>query len=284
MIKALFTSDLHGVADNYDFLFEKIQQELPEAVFIGGDLVGKSNFSAGLDVNDFLKKYLTDNLQLLKNDLKDKYPKIFVILGNDDPLSLVDEMENLTERGLINYVQQKKYLFRNFQIVGYSFVPPTPFLNKDWEKYDVSRFTDVGAVSPEEGYRSKPVNTTHLRFYTIKHDLKELFSGEDLSHTICLFHSPPYHTDLDRADLVGKSIDHVPLDIHVGSIAIKDFILLKAPYITLHGHIHESTRLTGKWRQKIGKTNSFQAASEHGECRIILLDLDDPSHAKLLSK
>jgi len=31
-------------------------------------------------------------------------------------------------------------------------VPPTPFLLKDWEKYDVSAYVDPGCVSPEEGY------------------------------------------------------------------------------------------------------------------------------------
>ncbi len=284
MIKALFASDLHGNPAKYEFLFEKIRQELPEAVFIGGDLVGRSNFSAGLDSKDFLMQYLAGNLEQMKIHLKDKYPNIYLILGNDDPLCLEVEMEKMAAQGLVYYAHQKVYQFRNFRIAGYAFVPPTPFLNKDWEKYDVSRFIDVGSVSPEEGYRSKSVDPNHLRYYTIKQDLKELFNETDLSQTICLFHSPPYQTDLDRADLDGKLIDHVPLDVHVGSIAIKEFILEKAPHITLHGHIHESTRLTGKWQQKIGATYSFQAASDVDDCRIIRLDLTDPAQAEMLNR
>ena len=49
-------------------------------------------------------------------------------------------------------------------------------------------------------------------------------------------------------------IDHIPLDVHVGSIAIKRFIEAKQPMLTLHGHVHESTRLTGNWQQHIGNT------------------------------
>jgi len=39
-----------------------------------------------------------------------------------------------------------------------------------------------------------------------------------------VLHSPPYDTGLDRAALDGRSVDHAPLDVHVGSIAIRRFI------------------------------------------------------------
>jgi len=152
-------------------------------------------------------------------------------------------------------------------------------LNKDWEKYDVSRYVDVGCVSPEEGYRSIPVSEKHLQYYTIKQDLKQLFSDVDISELICRFHSPPYDTALDRADLDNKFVDHVPLDVHVGSIAIKDFITSRSPKISLHGHIHESTRLTGNWMEKINKTFCFQGASEKNDLVLIKFDLDDPESA-----
>ena len=62
-----------------------------------------------------------------------------------------------------------------FQVYGYSFVPPTPFQLKDWERYDVSRFVDPGCVSPEEGMRTIPVSDQEQRFTTIQKDLTRSF-------------------------------------------------------------------------------------------------------------
>ena len=65
---------------------------------------------------------------------------------------------------------------------------------------------------------------------------------------------PPCDTLLDRAALDEKMIDYVPPDVHVGSIAIQRFIEERQPGLTLHGHVHESARLTGQWQQRFGRT------------------------------
>jgi Icc-related predicted phosphoesterase len=70
-------------------------------------------------------------------------------------------------------------------------------------------------------------------------------------------------------------VDHAPLDVHVGSIAIQRFIEDRQPLLTLHGHIHESPRLTGNWRQKIGRTHAFTAAHDGPELALVRFDLDD---------
>ena len=75
-------------------------------------------------------------------------------------------------------------------------------------------------------------------------------------------------------------IDHLHVDVHVGSIAIKRFIEKEKPYITIHGHIHESTKLTGSWYQKIGDTHSYNAACEGMELAVIKLSLEEPDSAQ----
>ncbi len=85
---------------------------------------------------------------------------------------------------------------------------------------------------------------------------------------------------MDRAALDGKKFNHVPLDLHVGSIAIQRFIEKKQPYLTLHGHIHESTRLTGNWQEKIGNTFCFNAATELPDLAIVSFPLASPESAK----
>ena len=283
MKKALFISDLHGNLHKYKFLFDKIKSEKPAAVFIGGDILGFGFINNDLPKSsDFFYDFLKPELQKIKQELNDKYPEIFVILGNDDSKKYETILLDISSTRLLTYIHNRKVEFNGFTIVGYSYIPPSPFQNKDWEKYDISRFVDVGCVSPEEGFRSIPVSVDELRFKTIKHDLDILFKDVNMSKTICLFHAPPYHTNLDRAELDGKILDYVPLDVHVGSMAIKRFIEERQPFITMHGHIHESTRITGFWEEKIDNCISFQGASEFDKLAIIIFDLDNPSNARRL--
>ncbi len=91
---------------------------------------------------------------------------------------------------------------------------------------------------------------------------------------VMLFHTPPYDTNLDRAATDGMMVDHVPLDLHVGSIAVQRFIEKRQPLLTLHGHIHESARLTGSWRDRIGGTHMFSAAHDGPELCVVRFDLE----------
>ncbi len=170
----------------------------------------------------------------------------------------------------------RKLEFDDFEIYGYNYVPPTPFQLKDWEKYDVSRYTDPGCVSPEEGWHSVKVSKHELRYSTIEKDLKTLVGNNELHKSIFLFHTPPYKTNLDRAALDGKMVDHVPLDIHVGSIAVKRFIKKNQPTITLHGHVHESARLKGTWKDKVEETYLYTAAHDGPELALIRFDKYHP--------
>lgn len=273
-INCFFVTDLHGNKERYQKLFDLILKERPQAVFMGGDLLPSmlNNFKNDYS-DDFISIYLTENFHNIKTKLMDDYPEILIILGNDDPVAeevnlLKGERENLWK-----YIHNKSVPFGDYVICGYSFIPPSPILLKDWEKYDVSRYVDPGCVSPEEGYRSVKIPINEIRHTSIKKDLALFASGKDFSKTIFLFHSPPYKCNLDRAALDGKYIDHVPLDVHVGSIAIREFLEETKPLLSLHGHIHESFRLTGEWKDRIGETIAFSAAYDGEELALIRFDL-----------
>jgi Icc-related predicted phosphoesterase len=277
MAKCFFVSDLHGHIDRYEKLFLQIKKEKPEAVFLGGDLL-PHGFKKLENYNDFITDFLFPNLYNLKDILKDQYPKFFLILGNDDARCEEYKFIEESSKGIFYYVNQNKVYLNSIPVFGYSFVPPTPFQMKDWEKYDVSRYADPGCVHPNEG--SRTIETTEdIEYATIQKDLNRLTKNEDVSKAIFLFHSPPYKTFLDRAALDGVMVDHVPMDVNVGSIAIKRFIEEKQPLLTLHGHIHESTRLTGKWQQQFGNTISFNAAHDGPELSLIKFDLENLERA-----
>jgi Icc-related predicted phosphoesterase len=275
MPNCFFVSDLHGSTARYLKLFELMRQERPQAVFLGGDLLPSGALALegpDFEGDDFVRDFLVRQLASIRTDLGDDAPRVFFIFGNDD--YRIEEATAVAgaRTGAWEYVHDCRVPFAGYDVYGYAFVPPTPFHLKDWEKYDVSRFVDPGCVSPEAGQRSVPVPQREIRHTTIKDDLEKLVGARNVDRAIFLFHSPPYRTNLDRAALDGKMIDHVPLDVHVGSIAIQRFIEDRQPLVTLHGHIHESARITGSWTQRIGRTYCFSAAHDGPELSLVRFD------------
>ncbi|MFO7873993.1 MAG: metallophosphoesterase [Bacteroidales bacterium] len=266
-----FVSDLHGSIRRYEKLFLQIEKMRPRAVFFGGDLL-----PAGLQYLkhrhatpiNFVSGFLAAGFRRLKDQLGGDYPDIFIIPGNDDPKSEEAAIQWYEQEGLWHYMHMKQKALGDFTVYGYAMVPPTPFMLKDWERYDVSRYVDPGCVHPHEGYRTAEPDQD-VGFATIKQDLERLTGQNDLSKAIFLFHTPPYKTSLDRAGLDGVMVDHVPVDVHVGSIAVKEFIEKRQPMLTLHGHIHESSKITGSWKQKINNTMSYSAANDSSALTLV---------------
>jgi uncharacterized protein len=280
MHDCLFVSDLHGKITRYQKLFEIITREQPRAVFLGGDLLPSGLLAnpAHASLEEFIKDVLEKGFGNLKKSLADAYPRVFLILGNDDPRSAEEWLAAGEKWGLWEYIHNRKTTLEDFSIFGYACVPPTPFLLKDWERYDVSQYTDPGSIPLNEGYLSTPFDVDRISFTTIADDLIQLTGDADLTQSIFLFHSPPYQTMLDRAALDHRFVDHVPLDVHIGSIAIKRFIAERQPLLTLHGHVHESSRLTGAWKDCIGRTRMFSAATEGESLALVRFDPQNLEH------
>ncbi len=277
-----FVSDLHGNESRYEKLFSQVELKKPRAVFLGGDLLPSSvlHQKGGKGAaGDFLNDFFLRGFRTLKDNLGKEYPEVFIILGNDDPRLAEPFFQLHDHNNLWHYMHGLSYEMNGIIVFGYSYVPPTPFLLKDWERYDVSRYADPGCIHPTEGFRTVAAEGD-IDFQSIKKDLDALGSGKDLSKHVFLFHSPPYLTQLDRAALDGVMIDHVPADVHVGSMAIKEFIETKQPLLTLHGHIHESSRLTGSWKQRIGKTWALSAAYDGPGLALVSFRLSCPGSAE----
>jgi Icc-related predicted phosphoesterase len=273
MASFFFASDLHGQPHRYESLNTAIGRQCPDAVLLGGDLLPSTR------ADDFLENVLARGLSSLRRQLGDRYPSVFLILGNDDPRVHEPAVRRHEDDGLWTYLHGRSRTIGLHRLYGYSYVPPTPFLLKDWERYDVSHYVDPGSVSPEDGFRSVDVPASEARYATIQSDLERLVAEDDLRQAIFLFHTPPYQTRLDRAALDGKLVDHVPLDVHVGSVAVRRFIEARQPLVTLHGHVHESARITGAWMDRIGGTVMMGAAHDGPELALIRFDPDDPGRA-----
>lgn len=278
MPECIFVTDLHGSTERYQKLFALISREQPAAVFVGGDLLPhamhRTKRAAGQG-HDFVTDYLVGEFSKLKEILNKEYPRVFVIPGNDDPRVEEAAINDAVEKGIWEYIHQRWADFDNYRVYGYAYVPPTPFQLKDWDRYDVSRYVDPGCVSPEDGWRSVDVPEREKKLSTIRKDLDQLEQESGFGKTIFLFHTPPHRTNLDRAALDGKMVDHTPVDVHVGSIAVREFIEKTQPLITLHGHVHESARLTGEWRDQIGRTVLFSAAHDGPQLAVVRFNPDN---------
>jgi len=278
----LFASDLHGQLERYEKLWQAIEEAKPEAVFLGGDLLPSGMMGlVSLDPahRDFVNDFLAQGFEKVRDRLGKRYPKVFLILGNDDGRFEEAAFLDVAATGLWIYAHNRSCDLSDYRVFGYAYVPPTPFRLKDWEKYDVSRYVPPGCVSPEHGSRSVSLPENEIRHSTIQKDLEKLAGERPLEKAVFLFHTPPYETNLDRAANDGKMVEHVPLDLHVGSIAVHRFIKRRQPLVTLHGHIHESTRLTGSWSDRIGRTRLFGAAHDGAELALVRFDLENLDRA-----
>ncbi|MFP4527279.1 MAG: metallophosphoesterase [Candidatus Kapaibacterium sp.] len=271
----LFVSDLHGRKSRYEKLFAEIAARRPGAVLIAGDI---TPFGNGDDIPDvpFLSEYLYNNLIELRNKMGEDYPKILIIPGNDDPAEDFRNLKKSEAEGLLNNIHMKMTNIRGFDIYGYAMIPPSPFRLKDWERYDVSRYADPESIHPTDGIRTIEADRNEILYSTIADDLERLARDIRPERSIFLFHAPPYDTSLDRAANDDKSIDHVPLDNHIGSIAIRRFIESRKPLITLHGHVHEAARITGQYSERLGDTLMLQGAHDGPELALIAFDPGNP--------
>lgn len=189
MATCFFISDLHGSTERFEKLFQAIAAERPKAVFLGGDLLPSglgTRKSLNLSHRDFINQYLVEKFTRLCHKIRGACPRIFLILGNDDGRFVEAAIIDAATRGVWEYVHARKVSFGSFQVYGYSYIPPSPFLLKDWERYDVSRYVDPGCVSPEEGRLSVPVSEHERKYSTIKDDLDQPVREDNLEHTVFL--------------------------------------------------------------------------------------------------
>ena len=281
MNTCLFVSDLHGKMSRYEALFRIIKKEKPDFVFLGGDLLPHTNIQPDLnqpDEIDFIKDFMIRKFSKLKDKLDCAYPDIFLIPGNDDHKILFDAVAEGEKEDLWRNLHNHCVVIGKYRFYGYGCVPPTPFRIKDWDRFDISKEIEPGNIAPADGYHSVPPDHDP-ETATIKNDLQALVNYDVLDYGVFLFHSPPYQTMLDQVHIRKADPEQQLLTRNVGSKAIRIFIEEKQPYITMHGHIHESPGISGKWKQAIGRTWSFSAAHDGPELAVITFELNDPLSA-----
>ncbi len=274
----IYTSDLHGNEVQYRKLVNYALKTSADSIIIGGDIAPKD-----FPDEDFIggqRRFLEQRLPELLSPVKKKLPqtRIFLMLGNDDCIANARILEK--SQDFLYLHGRRRQLTEDFELVGYAYVPVSPFGIKDWEKFDLSEIDPKLAQYYAQRKRS---NYNFHGFKTLtgewekfsftperekldslqKDLLQELFTKK-AERTVYVIHSPPDNTCLDLT-LNGE---------HVGSLAVRQFIEKYQPYLTLHSHIHETVDVSGNFQEKIGKTTSLSSGNHNLGEQLALLIFD----------
>ena len=252
MSEWLFTSDLHGSGELYEQVVALAAGQKPAAVLLGGDLAPHATGAPGVERQRvFLEGFLVE----FARRLREASPgvELLLLIGNDDWAANHDVLDR-HDGGLWRSMHGKTVAVDGIVVAGSSWVPITPFAIKDWERWEdgddeaparLHGWLSGGA--PMQGmergireYRFEP----ERRSPTIAEALAELAELSPPADTVYLLHSPPRDT----------ACDVISTRQHVGSRAIRAFIEAEQPRLVLSGHIHESPRVSGEWRDQLGGT------------------------------
>ena len=290
---------MHGNEVQYKKLVDYALQVSANSVIVGGDIAPK-----GDSVTAYLRElkelspdlfiamqrlFFEKRLPDLIRPLKEKGIDLFLMMGNDDCAANNDAFERGEEEGLYKIIHNKRLkLNEDFDIVGYSCVPITPFGIKDWEKFDLSdvppslarryeerkkaNYNLAGSKSSKQGWSDFVFTLDLEKTDSIQKDLSTALFQQDPLKTVYVMHAPPNDTNLDII-MNGN---------HVGSFAERLFIERCQPYLTLHGHIHETVYKSGSFKEVIGNTLSL-ASGNHNvgkDLAIIVFDLYDLRSAR----
>jgi Icc-related predicted phosphoesterase len=181
----------------------------------------------------------------LAADRLDPEVRCVITPGNDDPLE-VDDVLVAAER--IECPEREVVPLGPFSLASLGSTNPTPWsTEREYSEQDLAAQIDA------------------------------ILAGHAERRLVFNFHCPPYGSRLDTAIELDAELRPVmrhgaPVEIPVGSTAVRDAIQRFAPTVALHGHIHESQ---GVWRH--GSTVCLNPGSDYasGVLKGAIVDFDE---------
>jgi uncharacterized protein len=272
-VKIFYSTDMHGDQEKYS-LSLKIAKELGCSVIInGGDLYPKSAdllkdgdiFNQDIFVNGFLDKYLE---KVQKSGIN-----YILCPGNDDLLRFDSLLNGVCEKYTnVHNADRNIITLDSYEFIGLSAVSDYPFQLKDRARKDIKNFVfekqyGKGLLSTGK-YRSWSVIEDWVAYSstlpTMEQELNSLPKPSNMRRSVYIIHDPPEGTGL--ADVSHQR--------SVGSKAVLNFILENQPLLSLHGHVHESPGISGKWRADLGDTVAIQPGQENKILPCVIIELN----------
>ncbi|MDI6794479.1 MAG: metallophosphoesterase [bacterium] len=252
-MRVLFVTDLHGSQWKYKRLFEVAKDFRAEVVINGGDMLPSDLFRQDEFITDYLDYHFAQFNSAGIYYLC--YP------GNDD-LRIFDQLfeETCDKYAFVVYLAQRKFEVGGYEFVGLNWIVDYPFLLKDrcrmdTKDYIFQRQFGKALLSIPNGWQEIGDWVAYAKMLpTIEDELNRLVRPEDMSRSVYVIHMPPY----------GIGLDKCAHGAEVGSKAIYNFLQKCQPKFSLHGHIHESPEISGRWYAKLGRTTCIQPGQLNG--------------------
>jgi len=239
-LKGVFCSDLHGRGRLYERLGIEVARRKANFLVLGGDL---APHNSPREQGEFFTRFFLPFLEQLRASAP-SLSRVFVMMGNDDWKSNLEILEVHEDDFLKPLHLRLHELGEGFYIAGYSAIPVSPLAKKDWERTERSPAGNerwIGTVSSKNGLAEVDISLDPERF-SMAAELGPFMRGCPRGKTIFAFHSPPWGT---RLDLIRSGF-------HVGSRTVRELIEELSPPLTLHGHVHESPEVSGRYWDFLG--------------------------------
>lgn len=248
-MKILFVTDLHGSRWKYDKLLELAKHHGVKVLANGGDMLPKEGDLFRQD--QFITGYLKDHFDAFYS----AGIHYLCYLGNDD-LQIFDPLfeETCNAFSFVHCIAQRKIEIEGYEFIGMNWVVDYPFRLKDRCRMDSKDYVfeqqfGTGLLSQKGKWQEIGNWFSYAKSLpTIEDEMKNLVHPSDMTKAIYVIHMPPARLGLDQCSHGAE----------VGSKSIYKFIEKNQPLLTLHGHIHESPRMTGKWFNELGRTICIQ--------------------------
>ncbi len=269
-MRILYATDLHGSKTKYEKLLKIAVEENIKCIVNGGDTLPKLG-ERHVEQPRFIKEYLKSYF----DKLKENNITYLTILGNDDLKSLDNQFNELCDKyESVHNISSKKIAFGGFEFIGMDSILDHPFGCKDRVVIENNFISQLqlmpyALLSTATGYE-KIFNWEEYALKNLpdmKNILKNLPVPNDYKKTIFIMHMPPANLRLGQL-LHGNS--------DIGSAEISNFIEMKQPLLTLHGHIHEAPDVpSGKWINSIKETTCIQPGqTEFDSSILVYVDID----------
>ncbi|MCL5281379.1 MAG: metallophosphoesterase [Planctomycetes bacterium] len=263
MFRLLYVTDLHGWTGGYERIAAVAQEEEITTIVNGGDM-----FPHGRDLVSTQRRFIEGKLRSYLETLAAAGISYYGMLGNDDCRAVLPDWLDLvrTSPRLHDLTERWLPLADGLAICGCNYIPDPPFRLKDWSVLDTRDYRRP-PQHPDplisRGDRLEPVDDVEafLKARPTLADLLEAIAAQapDRERAIVVCHAPPQ----------GTGLGNISAETDVGSAAVRAWIKRYQPFLTLHGHIHESPRITGIDTVKIGRTTVHQPGQDRFLGRLV---------------
>jgi len=245
----LYTADLHGDRELYRETLALARSLRVRAIVLGGDLAPHATV---VEQAAFFHEFLVPLVREYREESASA--DLFYVMGNDDWSA---NLRILTRSGIqgFHHLHGAVLPFLGGSwIAGMASVSLTPFALKDWERWEEGRADEgLSPVIRFDGFRSREDGSVHP--FDFRGREWEEWLGKDLESIarelhpertplVCCFHGPPH----------GTALDQIHGEVHVGSRMVRKFLEERRPLLSLHGHIHESPAVSGRFADRVGPT------------------------------